>query len=176
MLDNVQQATIMLRGWYNVLSAVTAEGNGLFNPGRHGQRGTLYRLLRRTDYGQKTPPDHPSRPRHLPPFQAGAGLCAGAPEPIEGLLFAETGARIQPGRTGLERGQEQPHRKEDGEKQGGSEGPPHFRIGFVETKHPAYYFFFPSAGHQVCGGCRLISFGLYILNICREKALKGVHE
>ena len=61
----------------------------------------------------------------------------------------------------MERGQEQPHRKAAGEKQGGFEGPPHFRIGFVETKHPAYYFFFPSAGHQVCGGCRLISFGLY---------------
>ena len=49
------------------------------------------------------------------------------------------------------------------EKQGGFEGPPHFRIGFIETKQPAYYFFFPSAGHRVCGGGgRLISFGLYI--------------
>src|SRR5512136_2063284 len=84
--------------------------------------------------------------------------------------------RIQPGRTGLERGQEQPHRKAAGEKQAGFEGPPYFRIGFVETNQLAYYFFFPSAGHQVCGGCRLISFGLYIIRMpgysdCRIRVL-----
>jgi hypothetical protein len=80
---------------------------------------------------------------------------------IAGVFLAEAGTRIQPGRTGLDRGQEQPHRKAAGEKQGGFEGPPHFRIGFAETKQPVYYFFLLSAGHQVCGGCRLISFGLY---------------
>ncbi len=47
-------------------------GNGLFNPGRHGQRGAVYRVSGRIDCGQETPPDRAGRPRHLPPFQAGA--------------------------------------------------------------------------------------------------------
>ncbi len=47
-------------------------GNGLFNSGRHGQRGTVYRVSGRINCGQETPPDRAGRPRHLPPFQTGA--------------------------------------------------------------------------------------------------------
>jgi hypothetical protein len=31
-------------------------------------------------------------------------------------------------------------------------------IGIAPEKHSAYCFFFPSAGHQICGGRRLINF------------------
>jgi hypothetical protein len=71
----------------------------------------------------------------------------------------------------LERGQEQPHRKTASEKQGGFEGATHFRTGFPEKNTQRVIFFFPFAGHQICGGCRLINFGLHT-----EYPQNGVEE
>ena len=63
----------MLRGGYNVLSAVTAEGEMDYSI----QDGTVngewhIGFLGGFDCGQEAPPDRAGRPRHLPPFQAGA--------------------------------------------------------------------------------------------------------
>jgi len=58
-----------------------------------------------------------------------------------GVLLAKR-APDTTGRTGLERGQEQPHRKAAGEKTRRIEGPPHFRIDSLKQKHRRIISFF----------------------------------
>jgi len=141
----------MLRGGTTCCPPSPPKGKWTIHPGRHGQRGTVYRVSGGLIAGRKrplivladTPPSTISKQvrdyvrAHRSQLRV-FFLPKRAPNTTRTNRF---GTRSRTTASESSR-----------EKQGGFEGPPHFRIGFVETKHPAYYFFFPSAGTKYAAG------------------------